>query len=100
MALAVRHPQQYGFGAALSGWYPPELLREIDSAGVLPTRLFLCCGGQDHLLKTNRDLVAELKKRGVPFDYSEEPGGHTFHLWSRKTEAMLAAVDAYFAGPR
>ena len=100
VALAVRYPQQYGFGAALSGWYPPELLQEIDKARVQPTRLFLRCGGQDHLLPTNRDLVAELKKRDVSFDYAEEPGGHTFHLWSRETEAMLEAVDAYFAGAR
>jgi enterochelin esterase-like enzyme len=97
LALAVRHPQQYGFGAALSGWYPPELIAEIDKAPRLTTGLFIRCGGQDHLLATNRDLVAELKKRDVPFDYAEEPGGHTFHLWSRETAAMLGAVDAYFA---
>ena len=96
VALAVRHPQQYGFGAALSGWYPPELLQEIAKAPRLPTGLFLRCGGEDHLLPTNRDLVAALKKRDAPFDYAEEPGGHTFHLWSRETAAMLSAVDAYF----
>ena len=100
VALAVRHPQQYGFGAALSGWYPPELLKEVDKAPVLPTKLFLRCGGQDHLLPTNRDLVAELKKGDVPLDYAEEPGGHAFHLWSRETAAMLEAVDAYFADKR
>ena len=98
VALAVRHPQQYGFGAALSGWYPPALLQEVDKAPMLPTRLFLRCGGQDHLLPTNRDLVAALKRRGVAFDYAEEPGGHTFHLWSRETATMLRAVDAYFGG--
>lgn len=96
LALAVRHPRQYGFGAALSGWYPPELLQEIDQATLLPTRLFLRCGAQDHLLSTNRNLVAELKRRSVAFDYAEEPGGHSFHLWSRETASMLAAVDAYF----
>jgi len=96
VALAVRHPRQYGFGAALSGWYPTELLQEIDKAALLPARLFLRCGAQDHLLPTNRNLVAELKRRGVALDYAEEPGGHSFHLWSRETAAMLAAVDAYF----
>ena len=96
VALAVRHPQQYGFGAALSGWYPPALLKEVEKAPTLPAKLLLRCGGQDHLLPTNRDLVAVLKRRNAPFDYVEEPGGHTFHLWSRETAAMLSAVDEYF----
>ena len=96
VALAVRHPQQYGFGAALSGWYPPALLKEVEQAPTLPTKLLLRCGGQDRLLPTNRDLVAVLKRRNAPFDYAEEPGGHTFHLWSRETAAMLTAVDQYF----
>ena len=96
VALAVRHPQQYGFGAALSGWYPPALLQEVDKAPRLPTKLFLRCGSQDDLLPTNRDLVAALKRRGAAFDYAEEPGGHSFHLWSREAAAMLEAVDAYF----
>ena len=98
LALAVRHPQQYGFGAALAGSYPRELLREVDKAPLLPTRLFLRCGAQDHLLPTNRDLVATLKRRGAAFDYAEEPGGHTFHFWSVETGPMLMAVSSYFGG--
>jgi enterochelin esterase-like enzyme len=95
VALAVRHPRQFGFGVALSGWYPSSLLAEVDKAPALP-KLVLRCGAQDRLLPTNRDLVAVLERRQAPFDYAEEPGGHTFHLWSRETAAMLTAVDAYF----
>ena len=98
VALAVRHPQQYGFGAGLSGWYPAALLKEVEAAKTLPTTLLLRCGTDDRLLPTNRDLVAVLKHRNAPLDYAEEPGGHTFHLWSRETAAMLTAVDAYFGG--
>lgn len=98
VALAVRHPRQYGFGVALSGWYPPELIKEVEQASTMPTKLVLRCGAQDHLLATNRDLAAALKRRKTPFDYAEEPGGHTFHLWSRETAMMLTAVDAYFSG--
>ena len=96
VALAVRHPQQVGFAAGLSGWYPPALLQEVEKARLLPTRLFLRCGGQDDLLPTNRDLVAVLTRLDAAFDYVEEPGGHSFHLWSRETAGMLEAVDAYF----
>ena len=96
LALAVRHPQQYGFGASLSGWFPPALLTEIEKAPRLPDGLFVRCGGQDPLLATNQALVDVLARRHAPFDYREEPGAHTFHLWSRETAAMLTAVDAYF----
>ncbi len=100
VALAVRHPKAYGFGVALSGWYPPALLKQVEQAQAMPAKLVLRCGTEDHLLPTNRDLVAVLKKRDATFDYAEEPGAHTFHLWSRETALMLTAVDGYFNGTR
>jgi enterochelin esterase-like enzyme len=96
VAIGVRHPGQYGFGYALSGWYPPGLLKEVADAPVLPGKLVLRCGDQDHLLPMNRDLAQVLKKRGASFDYGEDPGAHTFHLWSRQTAQMLVAVDTFF----
>ena len=96
VALAVRHPQEYGFGVALSGAYPPALMREVDKAPLLPTKLILRCGTEDRLLPTNRALVEVLKRRDAAVDYVEEPGAHTFHLWSRETAMMLTAVDSYF----
>jgi len=98
VALAVRHPQQYGFGVALAGWYPPGLLQEVEQARRLPQKLVLRCGTQDDLLSSNHDLVAVLKKRHAAFDYAEEPGAHTFHFWSVHTGLMLTAVDGYFRG--
>ena len=98
VALAVRHPQQYGFGVALAGWYPPELLKEVEQAKRLPQKLVLRCGLQDDLLASNHDLVAVLKRRHAAFDYAEKPSAHTFHFWSRETAAMLTSVDGYFRG--
>ena len=98
VALAVRHPQQYGFGVALAGWYPPALLKEVEQAKRLPRKLVLRCGTRDDLLASNHDLVAVLEKRHAVFDYAEEPGAHTFHFWSRHTGLMLTSVDAYFRG--
>ena len=96
VALGVRHPGQYGFGYALSGWYPPALLKEVADAPVLPGKLVIRCGSEDRLLPMNHDLVQVLKKRGASFDYKEDPGAHTFHLWSQETAQMLTAVDGYF----
>jgi len=98
VALAVRHPQQYGFGVALSGWYPPELLQQVALARRLPQKLVLRCGTRDDLLSSNHDLVDVLRQRHAAFDYAEEPGAHTFHFWSLHTASMLTSVDAYFRG--
>lgn len=98
VALAVRHPQQYGFGVALAGWYPPALLEEVEQAKRLPQKLVLRCGTKDDLLASNHGLVAVLKKRHAAFDFAEEPGAHTFHFWSTHTALMLTSVDSYFGG--
>ena len=100
VALAVRHPRQYGFGVALAGWYPPGLLAEVEQAKRLPDKLVMRCGVNDDLLASNRDLVAVLKRRHAAFDYAEVPGAHTFHVWSRETAPMLTAVDRWFRGGR
>jgi enterochelin esterase-like enzyme len=100
VALAVRHPQQYGAVVALAGWYPPELLAEVEHAKRLPETLLLRCGTRDDLLASNHDLVAVLKKRHAAFDFAEEPGAHTFHFWSRQTALMLTSVDRYFSAGR
>lgn len=96
VALAVRHPQQYGFGVALAGWYPPQLLEQVEHARRLPEKLVLRCGTKDDLLSSNHDLVAVLQKRHAAFDYAEEPGAHTFHFWSTHTALMLTSVNAFF----
>ena len=85
-----------GFGVALSGWYPPALLEEVEQAKRLPQKLVLRCGTKDDLLSSNHDLVAVLQKRHAAFDYAEEPGAHTFHFWSTHTALMLTSVNAFF----
>jgi enterochelin esterase-like enzyme len=93
--LAARHPGQYGFGYALSGWFPPDLIAELRRGPVLKTPLTLRCGTEDELLASNRALVAALKPRGTPLDYAEQPGGHSFFYWSHQIEPLLLAVDAF-----
>ena len=96
VALAARHPAQYGFGYSLGGWFPDALISELQRGPALKTPLVLRCGSEDSLLPTNRKLVAALRARGTPVDYREGTGGHSFFYWSSQTEAMLLAVDAFF----
>jgi enterochelin esterase-like enzyme len=96
VALAARHRDQYGFGYALSGWYPPELIAELRAAPPLDSPFVLRCGSEDDLVASNRALVAALQTHGTPIEYVETTGGHTFQLWSNQIEAMLLAVDGFF----
>jgi enterochelin esterase-like enzyme len=96
VALAARHPAQYGFGYSLGGWFPDTLITELQRGPALKTPLVLRCGTEDALVETNRKLVAALLARGTPIAYRESAGGHSFHYWSTQTEAMLLAVDAFF----
>jgi enterochelin esterase-like enzyme len=47
------------------------------------------CGVDDFLIGHNRDLHASLEKAGVPHDYVEFPGGHTWEYWEQNVEHSL-----------
>jgi S-formylglutathione hydrolase FrmB len=96
VALVARHRGQYGFGYFLGGWFPDSLIDELQRGPGLKTPLVLRCGTEDSLLASNRKLVAALHSRGMPIDYRESAGGHSFFYWSNQTEAMLLSVDAFF----
>jgi S-formylglutathione hydrolase FrmB len=96
VVLGTRHPEQYGFGYALAGWYPPELLNEVAEAKVLPIELVIRCGLDDDLLGMNKELVAVLNKRKATYGYKEVPGAHTFHLWGKQLPEILTSVSKYF----
>jgi S-formylglutathione hydrolase FrmB len=44
--------------------------------------LTIDCGVSDDLVESNRTLHERLVKLGVPHDYTERPGGHTWSYWS------------------
>jgi enterochelin esterase-like enzyme len=43
--------------------------------------LWIACGTEDHLITTNRQLVALLKGKDVPVTAIETPGMHTWQVW-------------------
>ncbi|WP_027797525.1 alpha/beta hydrolase [Paraburkholderia acidipaludis] len=44
--------------------------------------LTIDCGVDDHFVNSNRVLHERLVALGVPHDYAERPGGHTWAYWS------------------
>lgn len=95
LRLPLRHPELYGFGFALSGYFGDELIAELPP-GPLPIQLALMCGRDDELVSTNRALVAALDKRRAAYFYLEEAGAHTMQYWSHRLVTVLRGADAYF----
>jgi S-formylglutathione hydrolase FrmB len=50
------------------------------TGGMLP-RMRIDCGVDDFLLEDNRTFHRQLEQAGVPHDYLEYPGGHTWEYW-------------------
>jgi len=107
--LAIRHPGQFGQMAAMSGgvdltwstkkWeiaqklgpyehYPERWQRNSVVQMVKEIRppyqpLLIDCGVGDIFIDINRTLHARLLKAGIPHDYVERPGGHSWAYWVR-----------------
>ena len=48
------------------------------------------CGTEDGLLDGNRRFHAHLDALGIPHEYQEFPGGHTWDYWDRHVQEALA----------
>lgn len=96
LRLPLEHPELYGFGLALSGYFGDDLIAAVPKQGGLPMQLLLRCGSADDLVATNRALVRALDAGGAKYSYREAPGAHTWQYWSHQAADMLRAADAYF----
>jgi enterochelin esterase-like enzyme len=94
--LSMHHPDLYGFGISLSGYFSNEFMASLDRSSKLPVRLRLLCGQDDELVDGNRQLVRSMQERHWDFEYREDPGAHTWQYWSNRTVEMLTAVDSFF----
>jgi putative tributyrin esterase len=63
-----------------------ELLRLRRAA--LP-RLAFCCGSEDALVESNRQLSQGLKQSGIGHFYEEQPGAHTWDYWRQQLPSTL-----------
>jgi putative tributyrin esterase len=64
------------------------LAEQIDRR-VLPA-LRIDCGMEDGLLDVNRRFHAHLDALGIPHEYEEFPGGHSWDYWDRHVQGALA----------
>jgi putative tributyrin esterase len=47
------------------------------------------CGTEDFLLENNRNFHAHLERIGIPHEYAEYPGGHTWDYWDEHVQEAI-----------
>jgi S-formylglutathione hydrolase FrmB len=52
--------------------------------------IYIDCGTDDGLVRSNQDLVKVLMEHKIPFTYAESPGGHNGAYWSREVGHSMA----------
>ena len=56
--------------------------------------IYIACGGQDFLLKQNREFVALLAEKKIPYEYREiSPRAHTWDFWDDQVQVFLNKLD-------
>ncbi|NLW72776.1 MAG: alpha/beta fold hydrolase [Chloroflexi bacterium] len=71
---------------------PVTWLKMIAADPARYPRLYLSCGTEDDLLDMSRYFANGLKQAGVPVDYEEHPGGHTWPYWNKHIAVWLRKI--------
>jgi putative tributyrin esterase len=74
------------------------LATRAQQGGTVPA-LRLDCGTEDHLLEHNRQFVEHLRALGLPHEYEEFPGTHTWDYWDTHVQEALAFHARHLALP-
>jgi S-formylglutathione hydrolase FrmB len=75
-------------------WNSEAIVENARSLGDAHIALTIDCGVNDSLVASNRTLHERLVELGVPHDYAERPGGHTWKYWSNAVQYQVL----FFAG--
>jgi S-formylglutathione hydrolase FrmB len=90
------------FGADSAGWYardPATLAAKLKAAGGQMPALFADAGDADIYTPQSRAFRDAMARLGVPLEYREWPGGHTWDYWRAHVGESLAWLGARIAAP-
>jgi len=115
LKLALKYPAVFGSVVAHSGVYDMRRFSDAETSaefkrlfgptpvdgpddvfalastidrGMLPAIRF-DCGVDDGLLPDNRAMHAHLEKEGIPHEYAEYPGAHTWAFWDEHIQQAI-----------
>ncbi|MGW5359267.1 alpha/beta hydrolase [Actinopolymorpha pittospori] len=125
----LRHPERFAAAASLSGALDmgdPERLRnrpemmnrvfgdrpvrgtdddllwlldQADTAAASTPDLYVCCGTEDPLLKSNHTFLETARRNDIPVTTDFGPGEHEWGYWDRKIQDVLAWLPLGKGGP-
>ena len=58
--------------------------------------IYLDCGTEDPLFKTNRDFAGLLIEKKIPHEYRELPGAHSWTYWNSQVQEFLRLANRQF----
>ena len=79
----------FGDNAPGSGHDLVALARRAKESGQALPRMLVDCGTEDVLVDDNRLFHRELERAGVPHEYREHPGAHTWDYWDEHVRDAL-----------
>jgi len=56
--------------------------------------IYIACGGEDGLVKGNREFVSQMALKKIPYEYREiSPRAHTWDFWDDQIRIFLSILD-------
>jgi enterochelin esterase family protein len=86
LSAGLQHRDVFGSVGGMSSYLPePERLVEATFAGATNglESLWIACGRDDRLIENARALSSALKAKGIPHEFKETPGNHSWPVWRR-----------------
>jgi len=77
-------------------WNNAAIVENARSFSGAHIALTIDCGVNDSLVQSNRTLHERLIELGVPHDYAERPGGHTWKYWSNAVQYQVLFFASAF----
>lgn len=77
-----------GLGDDFVKWFPAVDTKINEKLKLL----WISCGTDDSLIKSNRDVTGWLKGRGVKLTFVEVPGAHTWMVWRRNLITFASQI--------
>jgi S-formylglutathione hydrolase FrmB len=119
---AIKHPDRFGAAGSMSGgvdltfsttswgiskwtgsykdhsenWYSNSIVNMIDRLKEIPVQIIFDCGRDDFFIDVNRNLHQKMLQRGIPHDYIERPGKHTWEYWSNSIDYQFLFFNKFF----
>jgi S-formylglutathione hydrolase FrmB len=77
-------------GPEFSSYTAVGLVEQLKGQGI---SLLIDCGTDDFLIETNRQMHTLLLQAGIPHEYTERPGAHTWTYWTEALPVHLAFLN-------